>query len=370
MYKMGILTRSSIEYEIGTATHAGMVRDENQDSIGRFEAQRGNSIWTLLVVCDGMGGHQGGSKASKMAVEHIGAAFLRDTPGQLPMGEILMAGIQGANAEIYAAAEASPDLLGMGTTCILLAVSGSEAYVAHVGDSRCYRIRPGVIERLTVDHSNVQRLVDAAMISEKEAHDHPEGSVLYRCVGVKSEVQPSVSGPISIKKGDRFLLCSDGLHGYVEENLIGAFALMEAPQAAAEKLLELANRRGGSDNVSVQILYRCGRHTPSHRFRPDAISVKSPVSPDRPQSSVSVHAESFVSKRKGVFALIGALVSGVLMSAAIVYGLMRMGIVSIQPLKLGDVSPVDAARQGDLHGLGPIRERVSPAPETENKQKQ
>lgn len=271
---MRFLKSDKPRIEVGAGTHTGVVREENQDSMGRFEAMRAGIPWTLLVICDGMGGHNGGSRASKIAVDTIGATFMKDAGSSDPLQMVLHRGIKAANEGIFTAAQSNPELTGMGTTCVALAISLDQAYLAHVGDSRIYRVRPGVIEALTTDHSNVQRLIDADMISAVDAKDHPESTTLYRCVGVKPDVSPTILGPISVTPGDRFLLCSDGLHGYIEENLVGAFTLMEEPQIATQKLIELANRRGGRDNVSVQIAYRTGGNPPSHKFRPDQITVR------------------------------------------------------------------------------------------------
>jgi hypothetical protein len=228
--------------------------------------------------------------------------------------------MQRANAAICAEAESHADLRGMGTTCAALAIRGSNAYIAHAGDSRIYRIRPGSIQRLTRDHSNVQRMVDAGMLTAEAARTHPDNNVLYKCLGTNAVFTPDARGPIPVLLGDRFLLCSDGLHGLVEEPIIAAMALMYDPETAVGKLIALAKSRGGHDNVSVQIVHQREANRNTNKFDPEKIRV---IPNDAPstipgQNPAAVHAEGRLRKLHTgwkIAAVLGALAVGVAGSA-------------------------------------------------------
>lgn len=254
-------------YQVGSGTHVGMVRTENQDSVGYFTT--GDGAWTVLMVCDGMGGHAAGERASSLAVEVIGREFAgRVGRGEDPARAIAEA-IRTANAAVFQDAQVHPERKGMGTTVAMVAVRGDRAWVAHVGDSRVYRVRPGQAERLTTDHTSIQRMVDAGILTPKEAESHPDSNILSRCVGARPEVEPDVRGPEQVLPGDRFVLCSDGLHGPVKDEEIAAMVWAFPPQDAVNRLIGLANDRGGHDNISVQVLYRTGKYPPTGRFQPE-----------------------------------------------------------------------------------------------------
>ena len=259
-----------ISYSVGSETDVGSVRDENQDAVGYFQTKDGE--WTLLVVCDGMGGHAAGQLASSLAVATLSEVFNRQI-AEVDAVATLEQAIRAANAAIFQAAQESPEKRGMGTTVAALAVSSDQAFVAHVGDSRVYRIRPGTIERMTKDHSAVQRMVDGGLLTEEQAAEHPDANILSKCVGAKGDLDPDIRGPIAIDPGDRFLLCSDGLVPAVQETIVAAMAMMYRPQDAVEKLIALANDRGGDDNISVQIMHRDDAHPPTGVFEPDRFQV-------------------------------------------------------------------------------------------------
>ncbi len=268
-------------FDIGSLSDVGRERSENQDSVGYFQTSDGR--WSLFLVCDGMGGHAGGQRASQLAVEVIGRAFgqLVETRG---IGEALERAIVAANTAIFNEASENPTLKGMGTTCVAVVTGGGEALFAHVGDSRIYRIRPRSVEQLTKDHTAVQRMVDGGLLTEEEAREHTESNVLARCLGVRETVQPELRGPEPVLPGDRLLLCSDGLTGLVEDEIIAAIASMYPPQEAVSKLVELANDHGGHDNISVQLVYRKGRFKPTGKFRPDRFErLPKPSTPREPR---------------------------------------------------------------------------------------
>ena len=233
--------------ETAGLTDVGQVRSVNQDAIGEFELADGQG--RLLMVADGMGGHRGGEVASRLAVESTGEVLR----GRDPDPDVMADAFQEANARIHKTGAEDRSLAGMGTTgvAILFAADG-RAWVAHVGDSRAYRLHQGDIERLTDDHSVVGELVRLGRISADEARIHPQRNEILRAIGTQEQVKVEVQ-PVDASPGDCFLLCSDGLSTLVTDGEIGEILGAEAPETAARQLVDLANERGGNDNISVQI---------------------------------------------------------------------------------------------------------------------
>jgi protein phosphatase len=234
--------------EAASHTDVGRVRKINQDRFAEFVDGRGSR---LLVVADGMGGHRGGEIASRLAVEAIGDVF---AGSEEPLEKMLRIAIETANDRVYRSASADPELAGMGTTVVALCLGeGGEAWVAHVGDSRLYLLRDGRLDALTADHSVVAEMQQQGFLSAEEAQAHPRRNELTRSVGVADEVEVDVAR-IAVKPGDRFLLCSDGLCGYLEEVEIREILGRERPLDAAHVLVDHANAKGGHDNITVQVL--------------------------------------------------------------------------------------------------------------------
>jgi protein phosphatase len=246
-----------VRVEAAYLADIGRARSENQDACGAFCDAAGSR---LFVVADGMGGHRGGATASRICVQTLGRAF--ETSSQA-LGRRLKDGIAEASSAIRAAAEEDPGLGDMGTTAVALAVGRhGEAWVAWVGDSRAYRLRAGAIERLTEDHSIVAELVRRSLIRPEEAASHPRRSELLRCVGSAAPLEIDLV-QVDVADGDRFLLCTDGLWGQVGDAEIAAVAGVDTPERAVARLVELANQRGGPDNITVQIAALSGaRPTP------------------------------------------------------------------------------------------------------------
>ena len=241
-----------LRIQFNQRTHVGMQRDENQDHMGHFEGPLGK----LFVVCDGMGGHAGGQVASQLAVETIGECFEPMGP-ETDEEEALKTCVEAANNAIYQRALEDPDLQSMGTTCVALLIKeeGEEAFLAHVGDSRVYRIVDAEVERLTRDHTAVQHLIDQGLLTEEQAALHPRAHVINRSLGVLESVEVEVrSGALALKRGDRFVLCSDGLTGLVEDHEIYANLAEHSIDDISQVLVDLANSRGGYDNVTVQVV--------------------------------------------------------------------------------------------------------------------
>ena len=210
----------------------------------------------LFLVADGMGGHRAGQVASGLAARAAVATLRTLHDGRRGTLERLRACVTAANAEILASSRAKPELAGMGTTIVALLAEGDRVALAHVGDSRAYRVRGGAIRRLTDDHTLVGELVRRGELGERAAALHPQRHVLLRALGVRRNVDPDLL-ELAPEPGDLFLLCSDGLTGHLEDAEIAELVAGESDlDAACERLIELANRRGGDDNITV-VLLRC-----------------------------------------------------------------------------------------------------------------
>lgn len=235
----------------GNRSDVGRVRTVNEDFLGYFRIGERH----LFLVADGMGGEAGGREASRIAVSAAQAVFEAQPGGPPP--ELLQAIIQEANRRCQELQAAHPELAGMGTTLDALLIEGDRAWYGHVGDSRTYLIRGGRPLQLARDHTMVQRMVDDGLISEAVAEDHPQRHVLSRVVGPSAQVEPEISqSPTLIKEGDCLVLCTDGLHDKVRPDEIAWVASQYGPQRACKRLVDLANERGGHDNITVQVVYR------------------------------------------------------------------------------------------------------------------
>lgn len=233
-------------------TDRGLKRAANEDWLGDKQTCNG---W-VAVVCDGMGGHVGGATASHIAVDAI-LDYLSNEYFDDPRIAIGKA-IDYANAAIRNKVAQSPELEGMGSTCVLLIVRDGKVYLGHVGDSRIYLIRDHRIHQLTKDHSYVQMLVDMGEITSDQAEHHPRKNEITNALGIP-QMQPAtvMQNPIDPQAGDCFLLCSDGLSGMVEnktiEHIISQQKQLSA-QERATKLIEKAKEGGGLDNITVQLV--------------------------------------------------------------------------------------------------------------------
>ncbi|CAN5712301.1 hypothetical protein BH24ACT26_BH24ACT26_17860 [soil metagenome] len=228
---------------VGAKSDIGRVRTRNEDSYLLEEP--------IFVVADGMGGHIAGDVASSTAVQTI-ADRLPSASAADP--ETLAQLVRDANSAIWSKAQADSSLSGMGTTCTLVFFDESRAHIAHVGDSRAYRLRDGALEQLTEDHTLVARMVKEGKLRPEDAERHPHRSVITRTLGVDSEVRVDLT-TIELLEGDRLLLSSDGLTSMLDEEDITEVVAGESdPSVAAALLVELANEAGGEDNITVVIL--------------------------------------------------------------------------------------------------------------------
>lgn len=241
----------------------GRKRRSNQDHCGEFATPGGSR---LLVCCDGMGGHQGGETASRLAVETIAEVVL-GADGTEPAATLERA-LQEAHQRIQARSREVADLRGMGTTAVALLYGGGDAaWIAHVGDSRAYRIRGGRVQQLTQDHSIVAEQLRRGLITMEQAARLPHNE-LSRALGASPVLQVEVARH-DVSDGDRFVLCSDGLWNLVSEREMAEAVLAGEPESAVRALVERANERGGTDNITVQVL-GVGQAAPLSASDPDA----------------------------------------------------------------------------------------------------
>jgi protein phosphatase len=232
---------------IASLSDIGRHRDTNQDFCDVFESPSGSR---LLVVADGMGGHRGGATASRIATETIGERFQAGTGES---ADILFDAITAANQQVHQQSIDDPELRGMGTTVVALLFDAEGlVWVAHVGDSRAYRLHAAGMEQITQDHSVVGEMVRRGLITPEEAEVHPRRNEILRSVGVEEQVDIDVAQVLSAP-GDFFILCSDGLTGLVSDSEIAKVVKAEVPEDAARRLIEMANDSGGLDNITVQI---------------------------------------------------------------------------------------------------------------------
>jgi len=241
-------------------TDVGRKRDHNEDA---FLVDEGLG---LFLVADGMGGHAGGGTASRLAVQTIRARLqvareadpeLFTRPGELeesPLREILREAVEGACQSIYQAAQGDPALAGMGTTVTAAVLAGSNTYIAHVGDSRCYLARNGHIYQVSEDHSLVNEQLKAGAITPEEARNSRFKNIITRSVGFEADVAVDMMG-LEVEPGDRLVVCCDGLSNLVDDEEILEIITNAPLEAAPEKLIDLANERGGDDNITVIVIH-------------------------------------------------------------------------------------------------------------------
>ncbi len=236
-------------------TDVGLKRGHNEDNYLI------NEELNLYVVADGMGGHAGGEYASAIAVNTVEEVVTSLEAGDLELDttdpvEItrhkLTHAIRLAGRRIYEKAKEQPEYHGMGTTVVVLLVRNGNAYVAHVGDSRVYLVREGRIEQVTEDHSLIAEKIRHGLITPEEAKNHKMRNVITRSLGYQEDVEVDLSVR-AVRRGDTFLLCSDGLSGLVEEDELLDHVVRMSPQPAARALTELACQRGGDDNITTII---------------------------------------------------------------------------------------------------------------------
>lgn len=251
-------------FDVGWVTDVGKVRDHNEDTAlvitAAHDGEEGPPSFGLFILADGMGGHQAGEIASSLAARVAAHHITRQTylpslinherdAGQPALTEVLVNAVHAANAAV------SKEAPGSGTTLSCALILGTQAYIAHVGDSRAYVLKEGELEQITHDHSLVDRLVHAGQLTPAEAAVHPQKNVLYRAVGQSSVLQVDTHVR-KIRAGEYLLLCSDGLWGLVsDDQMVDLIESATSLQGACEDLVAAANGAGGSDNITA-ILWR------------------------------------------------------------------------------------------------------------------
>jgi protein phosphatase len=258
-----VISVSNARLTFGQTSDVGMVRANNEDA-GLSFFSTSHSVddfpdFGVFIIADGMGGHNDGEKASAITVrvvadEITNSIFLPILAGNgmadlPPISEVLAAAVQKANSEVF---NSIPK--GGGTTCTAVVVLGDRAYIAHVGDSRAYLITKEGIEKITRDHSMVERLIELGQLTPEEAENHPRGHELYRALGFKDMVEVD-SLSRRLPPNSKLVLCSDGLWGNVKpDEIVNIVNSYPNPQEACNKLVALANTRGGPDNITVIVL--------------------------------------------------------------------------------------------------------------------
>lgn len=238
--------------QYASRTDIGMRRAANQDSlVVRLCSEYGEWLQYghLFVVSDGMGGHAVGDLASRISVEALPLAYLKADAESIP--QRLKTALSDANRAINDKARENPEFADMGTTCSSLVLTASGAFVGHVGDSRVYRVRDGVIEQLTFDHSLQWEMIRQGRATMANVDLLHPRNVITRCLGPDRNVEIDIEGPFQVLPGDHFVICSDGLTGHLTDSEIGAIASSLPPSEATRLLIDVANCRGGGDNITV-----------------------------------------------------------------------------------------------------------------------
>ncbi len=258
-------------------TDTGRQRRGNEDSY--FEAP------PLFAVADGMGGAQAGEVASHLAVECLGQGLGDGASTEERLARVAHA----ANARIHELSRRDRERAGMGTTLTAVRVDDDDLAVAHVGDSRLYRVRHGELERLTRDHTLVQALIDQGKLDEASAAVHPQRSVITRALGPEPAVEVDTQS-VRLRDGDMFLLCSDGLTGMVDEETLGRIVSgSEGLREAGERLIDAANAAGGRDNITVVLFRVEGEGDADADEQPTGASA-AVAAPPRPRAASEVRA--------------------------------------------------------------------------------
>lgn len=245
-------TTGALEVQAAGGTDVGLTRATNQDAVLIDEALG------LYLVADGMGGHAGGEIASQLCAQGI-QAFIAQHQRPIEqhpapeVSELLREAVNHASLKIYERALEDPQLRGMGTTVSLALMRDRWAYFAHVGDSRAYILRCGLLYQLSFDHSLVNEQVRAGLISAEEAEGHHLRNVITRSVGYQ-EAEEVDTFQLELFADDTILLCTDGLHGKIEDSELAEVISASDPQSGVSRMIALANERGGQDNITALLV--------------------------------------------------------------------------------------------------------------------
>ena len=326
----------------------GLRRANNQDSLTVVMAKSGDS-WArrdhLFMVADGMGAHAAGELASKMACDTVPLTYEKEIEHNEPPPLALRKAIEDANGRIHSRGQANLDFRGMGTTSSVLVLLPQGALIAHVGDSRVYRLRGSRFEQLSFDHSLVWEMMATGKLREDEVPGYIPKNIITRSLGPSPGVEVDIEGPWPLAPGDTFLLCSDGLSGQVSDEEIGAVLTAFSPAEAVHVLIDLANLRGGPDNISV-IVARVNGAPPA----PPVAWTTSGRSPRRP-----IHPAAWVVL--GVFGL-ATLLSGLARHFAAAAVMALMTLVSGATILVRTLGGEGGRLEGQRFGRGPYNPRT------------
>jgi serine/threonine protein phosphatase PrpC len=243
-----------LRLSVGELTDVGRRRERNQDNVTHLvpdDPELFTKRGALFVVCDGMGGHAAGEIASEIGVRTIREEYFQ--PSDDDALQALDRAVRAANTAIYEHAHEHLAHSGMGTTCVAVVLMGGRGYFVNIGDSRGYIVRDGKMRQITHDHSWVAEQVRAGVLTEDQARTHTHRNVITRSLGTQPEVAADLFIE-TIHPGDRILLCSDGLHGYVQEETIKSTVLEHEPETGVRQLIDLANANGGPDNITAVLV--------------------------------------------------------------------------------------------------------------------
>lgn len=239
--------------KISAVTDIGMKRQSNQDAYAAGELPAGGFY---AVVCDGMGGHAGGNVASELAVKRISGELKKNFRKNMSVSSIknvIESAVVLANLDVFDSANENEELSGMGTTAVVAVFSSDSCVVGNVGDSRCYHVSEGNITQITRDHSLVQEMVDAGLITKDDAERHPRKNIITRALGIAEDVETDFFD-LTFAQGDRLLLCSDGLTNNADDMKIRDIIDESDFDCCAQNLIDFANSNGGSDNITAVVV--------------------------------------------------------------------------------------------------------------------
>lgn len=272
---------AAVKLAAAALSDVGKAREINEDA--EYAGER------VFAVADGLGGHRAGEVASRIAIEAI-AELDHDMSGD-PAGSLIEA-VRNANREVFERAQHEADLRGMGTTITAVAIDGTRAHFAHVGDSRCYLFRDGAISQVTQDHTLVARMVAEGKLTQHQAETHPQRSILTRALGAGADVDVDTL-ELELYGGDRLLLCSDGLTATIPDEELREYATKRADLASiCRALVDEANARGGPDNITVVMV---GVEGPRHRPEPMA-----EAAPPKPEGRLATAPKPETARRRRV----------------------------------------------------------------------
>jgi serine/threonine protein phosphatase PrpC len=259
----------------------GLVRSINEDSVTFVvpaEDRDPESRNGILLVADGMGGHSAGEVASAIAAEVVRRCFF-ELKGEVP--DILATAFAVANKAIFDYGQDHPECAGMGTTCTVLAIRSDKIWLGHVGDSRAYLLRGGELRQLSEDQTLVARMVREGTMTPEEAKTSEHNNIILQALGTAPEIDPEIwSDGLLLSTGDTLVLCSDGLHGLVDDVVIAEVAGRYPPAEACQELIRQALQAGGHDNVSVGIFRAIAPPEPTSRAARDTRRIPAMVDAD------------------------------------------------------------------------------------------